>query len=287
MTPEQKTILENYRKEWNVPDWRNASNYDYANNQKLSDHALRWEFYRRNLGYRATWDSGDFANDLDLCLKQRLSPWTACVSLPDDFRFFDDSIVGTIFDPYAFRRDVFDLKEVRQLFREIKNAQWFSHEDQNKGAAKLVIRDVMDAKLEEFVGRRVIDLVNRGYVLIPFSPDIKLGSQLKIANQSLQATKQKRRNKERTSAETAKNDNATLLRVLDALNEFEFLGLATKAKTEELQASKVAAAKLIFQRRLELNCESENLALTYFKQAVATGHERAMRPSLPDSTPIK
>ncbi len=47
---------EEYRAEWNVPDWRNSKQYEHV--PSLEDNQLRWEFLRRDKKYRTDWAKG-------------------------------------------------------------------------------------------------------------------------------------------------------------------------------------------------------------------------------------
>ncbi len=46
--------IEEERRKWRIPDWRNAKSYPHSN--EMSDRAWRWEFLRRLDDYRRDWE---------------------------------------------------------------------------------------------------------------------------------------------------------------------------------------------------------------------------------------
>ena len=174
-------------KSWNVPNWHEISGYEYIN--KLSADAIRWEFLRRSWLYRHEWNSGDYSSELDFGLRKMLDPEMPGNKLPANFQFADSNRLGA----------QFSMGE-RVLDREyIKN---FSGVHLEEG-------------LEEKIGEYVVALVNRGYALFVFDPNIKAESQMNRAKKVLSAI-QKKLLKAPTDS---KREIILLLRVMDACNE--------------------------------------------------------------------
>jgi hypothetical protein len=237
--------LNAYRAKWNVPDWLDRAAYGYVDS--LGPHHLRWEFLRRTDYYRAAWDSGDFSSDLDFGLTEMFAPWVRGDELPTDFAFFDTSIVGKALDLDAMRQMVGDEEG--------------------------------DASFAAILGDRIIDLVNHGYVLIPFDPGYPIDNQVKTASSALRGLKAAT-GKSRTNRSRVRTyDDLTLLRAFDADNERTYLAKHPEAAPENEIATLIKIARVIFDKGLDIGDTPEgNGAHTYFINAVKYARRMAIRP---------
>lgn len=241
------SILEKYRHRFNVPDWRNKNDYAYV--ASLGQHQRRWEFLRRMGYYRSAWDTGDFASDLDFGLTEMYAPWARGDQLPEDFAFFDTSIVGNVIDLSA-------LREIAE----------------SEGAGE---------SFEAFVGERVIDLINHGYVLIPFDPGYPVKKQIAIATKALNGHKTAIAKSRINSSRVRTYDDMTLLRALDADNELKYLDRHHDAAPPTGVPTMTDIARIIFDKGLDIGDKSEgNAAHTYFVNAVKSATRMAERPIL-------
>jgi hypothetical protein len=273
-------ILEPYRCHCNVPDWREKTAYTYVN--ALGQHQRRWEFLRRLDYYRSAWDTGDFASDLDFGLRAMYSPFVRGDQLPADFKFIDCSITGTVLDFERFHAE----REARkpdatfvQLAMEGGECNWLKDD---KVREKAII-EAATPGLAEMVGERVLDLINAGYLLIPFDPAYPIKGQIASAKSAIMADKKvsgtKRRNSVRADG-ARENDDITLLRALDADNEYDLLQRQAEREGSgtSIPTKLVMAQNILSGRRYFGDTADENAAHAYFDHAVAEARRRATKP---------
>lgn len=209
-------------KDWNVPNWRNLDEYEYV--IKLSADRIRWEFLRRTLFYRNSWDTGDYSSDLDFGLREMYSPRVRGDELPRDFIFLDGIALGM---PLSVDGQTLDRGYLVELSKN------FSEEE-----------------IERKIGEYVISLLNRKYELFLFDPNIKVSGQTAIAEKKLSEMQ--------SSLIKAPIENRAeiikLLRVMDAFNE-----VGMRAKKSWDHGEKKSVAQKIFDKKLDESVTSKLL----------------------------
>lgn len=219
MTSEQATKLHEYRKRWNVQDWRIEADYAYI--KKLPHCALRWECLRRMSEYRDAWANWQMHDEFDFGLRQFICPTVRGDDHSTNLQFIEPAWAGQLFDPESFwdeyksakpNKAIVDLAKVSGQYDFYKK---FGSTHQLEEAIR---RDTLPS-YAEFVGQAVIDLAEHGHSLFVLNHHTKFAPQAQLIESQFTEI-QKRLKKQGQIHNTSQNlDISAELRVWDAYQE--------------------------------------------------------------------
>ncbi len=234
----EMATLEEYRNQFNVPDWRKFEHYKYV--EDLNPTQRRWEFLRRLPEYRLAYENRAWHLDFEFGLREMIHPAEKAGDSPIEIKFLDKDLAGALFDPEPYKeRHHSSLlsPELVELAKASGSYAWFAENEMDEA----IKNDAMPS-YAELVGEAVLDLMERGYFLAIFDPTIDLTTQANLAAQSLGAIGKRRKNNRSESFLVA----IERLRAMDAFNEVEH-----RENKEWKFGEKINVAREIFKESKE------------------------------------
>jgi len=158
---------------WNTPQWRDSKSYEFIN--FLSPSLRRWEFLRRQRGYRSAWQSLGAAHSA-FGLLRLLDPRLTATDYEKDIVFLDWSLAG---GPTGLMFE--ESPAVAQIAKQ-----------------RLSEDEVLD-ELARHYGRQYMAIREAGYIL--FAVDLGLGAQPQLDKISDQIKKWQKEDREKARDE--------------------------------------------------------------------------------------
>lgn len=261
-------------KGWNIPNWRNANEYEYVN--KLSADAIRWEFLRRMPEYRAAWADRQNYFGFEFGLKAMLDPALGAKSKLIDIENIYPNLAGRLFNPEDYREIHEGYRPSPELIELAKKSGHYKFYSDSE-VDDAIIESVMPS-FAEVVGEAVLGLIHHGYSLSLFNKKLSLQPQWDRVRTCLNSNdqpsqlEQKNKRKKTTSNKVRKDfDVVDGLRVLDAYNEY----VALHQTDSDINKTKIAL--VIFPEYKE-KYETEGYAIhKHFVKSLLTAQGYAYR----------